>query len=116
MSSIDPSALEPYCEVMGLPAVVELLDVFLGTTQDLVDALYSTVSCGDAKIFTRSAHTLKSNSAIFGAQALSNMCLELEAAGKSANLPDLLPKIDRLKAEYEQVCRELTQLREQLAT
>lgn len=117
MNSIDPSALDPYMEVMGMPGVIDLLDVFLSSTPELVDALCTCVSSGDTKLFTRSAHTLKSNSAIFGAQTLSQICMELEAAGKSTvNLPDLRPRVDQLKTEYGQVCRELAELRERLAT
>jgi HPt (histidine-containing phosphotransfer) domain-containing protein len=116
MNSIDPSALNPYVEVMGMRGVIDLLDVFLSTTPELVDTLYISVSSGDAKLFSRSAHTLKSNSAIFGAQNLSQICLELETVGKSANLPDLLPRVDQLKTEYGQVCRELVELRERLTT
>lgn len=115
--SIDPSALAPYREAMGSAAdifVVELIDTFLGSTQELVDALYKSASTGDTTIFTRSAHTLKSNSAIFGAKFLSGLCLELETAGKSAELASLLPKIDQLKVEYDQVCRELADLRKSL--
>lgn len=116
MNSIDPSALNPYMEVMGMPGVVDLLDVFLSSTPELVDSLYTCVSSGDAKLFSRSAHTLKSNSAIFGAQTLSQICLELETAGKDVNLPELLPKVEQLKTEYVQVCRELAELRERLTT
>lgn len=115
--SIDPAALAPYREAMGAGAdsfVIELIDTFLNTTYTLVDALYTSTSSGDAKVFTRSAHTLKSNSAIFGAQFLSNLCHELEIAGKTAELATLLPKVDQLKLEYEQVCSELAALRQSL--
>lgn len=116
--SIDPSALDPYREAMGPQAdtfVIDLIDTFLGTSGQQVDALYTSLAKSDAKTFTRSAHTLKSNSAIFGAHELSNLCSELEAAGKSSNLATLLPLIEQLKVEYHQVCQELTQLRHTLA-
>ena len=115
--SIDPTALGPYRDAMGSAAdsfVIDLIDTFLSSTYELVDALYASVSNGDAKLFTRSAHTLKSNSAIFGAQFLSGLCHQLELDGKSADLVTLLPKIDQLKVEYQQVCRELTDLRQSL--
>jgi len=117
--SIDPSALDPYRDAMGADAdafVIDIIDTFLGTSGQLVDALYISMINSDAPTFTRSAHTLKSNSAIFGASYLSGLSKELEAAGKSGNLTtSLLPVMDQLKAEYKQVCRELAELRKSMA-
>lgn len=117
--SIDPAALSPYRDVMGPDAdsfIVDLIDTFLSTTQELVVALYTSISTGDSKLFTRSAHTLKSNSAVFGAQLLAGLCLELESAGKNADLVTLLTKVDQVKTEYEQVCHELVSLRQGLVS
>ena len=116
--SIDPAALEPYREAMGESAdsfVIDLIDTFLDSTPQLVTALYAAALSGDTKTFTRSAHTLKSNSAIFGASLLSGLSFELESIEKSTDLTTLQPQIDQLKAEYEQVCSELANLRQSLA-
>jgi HPt (histidine-containing phosphotransfer) domain-containing protein len=115
--SIDPYALTPYREAMGAEAdafVIDLIETFLATSQELVDALYTSLAAADSQTFTRCAHTLKSNSAIFGAYPLSDLCKELEIAGKSGSMAGLLPKINLLKAEYNQVCRELASLRQSL--
>ena len=112
--SIDPSALAPYRTVMGADAdafVADLIDSYLANSGDLVAALDAAFTSNNTESFIRSAHTLKSNSAIFGANALSAFCQELEAAGTSGNLASLLPKIDQMKAEYKQVCLELAELR-----
>ena len=117
--SIDPAALDPYRDAMGDEAdsfVIDLIDTFLAGTQEIVVALYTSISTDDAKLFVRSAHTLKSNSAIFGAQVLSSMAFELEKAGKTDLLATLLPKVDQLKVEYQQVCHELTDLRRGLSS
>jgi HPt (histidine-containing phosphotransfer) domain-containing protein len=111
--SIDPAALEPYHQ-LGSSFVVELIDTFLNSTQAIVDALYTSISTKDATLFTRSAHTLKSNGAVFGAKVFSSLALELETVGKTAELSTLLPKVDQLKAEHQQVCRELVDLRRSL--
>lgn len=117
--SIDPSALAPYRDAMGAGAdafVIDLIDTFLATSGQLVDGLYTSLAESDAKTFTRCAHTLKANGAIFGARHLLNLCKELESTGKSSNLTGaLFPLLDQLKAEYKQVCRELVVLRESLA-
>jgi len=114
--SINPADLAPYRDAMGDPAIIDLIDTFLNTSGDLVSALYTSLAENDAKTFTRSAHTLKSNSAIFGARLLADLCKELEAAGKSSQLnAGMYPLIDQLKAEHKQVCRELAELRTGIA-
>ena len=115
--SIDPTVLIPYRDVMGAEAdsfVAEMIDSFLVNSRVLVSSLDSSLAANDAVTFTRSAHTLKSNSAIFGAYALSNFCQELELAGKNGSLGGLQGKIEQLGLEYEQVCRELADLRASL--
>ncbi len=115
--SIDPSALIPYRNVMGAEAdsfVADLIDSYLANSGELVAGLDSALANSDVEKFVRSAHTLKSNSAVFGANALSAFCQELELAGKSSNLASLQPKIDQLKVEYKQVCQELAELRRTL--
>ena len=116
--SIDPSALVPYRDAMGAQAdafVIDLIDTFLSSSEQLVNGLYTSLAESDATTFTRCAHTLKSNSAIFGARLLLNLCKELEAIGKSNDLSGaLFPLLDQLKTEYKQVCKELAELRKSM--
>ena len=116
--SIDPSALAPYRDVMGAEAdsfVADMIDSYLANSIELVNALDSALAAADAPTFARSAHTLKSNSAIFGAHALVAMCQELELAGKNGELSGLQDKIGQLKSEYQVVRGELADLRSSLA-
>ena len=117
--SIDPSALVPYRDAMGAQAdafVIDLIDTFLSSSEQLVNGLYTSLAESDATTFTRCAHTLKSNSAIFGARLLLNLCKELEAIGKSNDLSGaLFPLLDQLKTEYKQVCKELAVFRQSMA-
>jgi HPt (histidine-containing phosphotransfer) domain-containing protein len=112
--SIDPSALVPYRTVMGDDAdafVADLIDSYLANSGDLLAGLESAMAGNDTEKFVRSAHTLKSNSAIFGATALSAFCQELETVGKDGNLAGLQAKVGEMKKEYKQVCQELGELR-----
>jgi len=115
--SIDPSALEPYRTVMGADAdafVVDLIESYLANSGDLVAAMDAGLSSNNIDSFVRAAHTLKSNSAIFGAQTLAGFCQGLETTGKEGNLAGLQGKVDELKAEYGQVCQDLAELRKTL--
>jgi HPt (histidine-containing phosphotransfer) domain-containing protein len=116
--SIDPSALNPYRNVMGAEAdsfVADLIDSYLANTGELVAGIDSSLVSNDTVIFSRSAHTLKSNSAVFGAHVLAGFCQELEMAGKEGDLTGLEAKIERMKVEYKQVCQELADLRRTLS-
>jgi HPt (histidine-containing phosphotransfer) domain-containing protein len=115
--SIDPSVLIPYRRIMGAEAdsfIAELIDNYLAHSDELVAGLDSSLASNDADLFTRSAHTLKSNSGIFGARKLSDFCQELEVAGKNGNLTGLEAQIDTMKVEYQQVRQELAELRSTL--
>ena len=115
--SIDPSVLTPYRDLMGAEAdsfVADLIDSYLANSIELVKALDSALASGDAPTFARSAHTLKSNSAIFGAYPLVALCQELELAGKDNELSGLQDKLGQLNGEYRIVCRELADLRHSL--
>jgi HPt (histidine-containing phosphotransfer) domain-containing protein len=115
--SIDPSVLIPYRNLMGDDAdsfVADLIDSYLANSGDLMAAIDASLASNDIDTFTRSAHTLKSNSAIFGANTLSAFCQDLELAGKSGKLNDLQTKINLMKIEYKQVRQELADLRRSL--
>jgi HPt (histidine-containing phosphotransfer) domain-containing protein len=56
---------------------------------------------------TRAAHTLKSNSAMPGANELAEICLRLEKAGKEGQLDGLQPDINGLQTAHALVCQEL---------
>jgi HPt (histidine-containing phosphotransfer) domain-containing protein len=53
--------------------------------------------------FRRAAHSLKSNSATFGATRLSGMFRELEEMGKSGDLEGAEERLARAEAEYGRV-------------
>jgi histidine phosphotransfer protein HptB len=69
----------------GADFVVTLVDAFAEVTPKLIADLRSTSDSGDAERFKTAAHTLKSNSAAFGATHLAEMARQLEWHGPSAD-------------------------------
>jgi CheY-like chemotaxis protein len=63
--------------------VAELIDTFLADVPQLLAQMRRAVEAGDAATLRRAAHSLKSNSAEFGAGALADLCRELEAMGRT---------------------------------
>jgi HPt (histidine-containing phosphotransfer) domain-containing protein len=85
----------------------ELVETYLADSPSLFAELRVALSSGDAASARRAAHTLKSTSASFGAQRLSGMCREIEAAAAAGNLVGLDGSVDLAAAEYARVEVEL---------
>jgi HPt (histidine-containing phosphotransfer) domain-containing protein len=101
---LDPAALENLREMMGGDAELsELIDTFLEDAPQLLADMHQAVEQGDAAGLRLAAHSLKSNSADFGAMALSNLCRELEGMGKAGKLDGAAGLVRQAAAEYEQV-------------
>jgi HPt (histidine-containing phosphotransfer) domain-containing protein len=103
--------------------LVEVVDRYLEETPMLLQALSKAVARGEAEVLQRTAHTLKSTSAMLGATSLSRLCQELETIGLtacSANAPagslaTAVAMVSQVKTEYEAVQTALRQKRPQLS-
>ena len=112
--TIDRSALDAYREMMGDEAdafIADVIDTYLDNAATLFSELEGSLASGDAEAFTRAAHTLKSTSATVGAQALSALAADLEAAGKRGEISPLAEKVAQAKEAFTSVEAELHQMR-----
>jgi signal transduction histidine kinase/CheY-like chemotaxis protein len=89
--------------------VSELIEGFAEDAPALVAAAREALVRGEAAEVRRAAHTLKSNAATFGAQALSDRSRELEEAAKAEDLSDGAAKLDAMARELEAVLVALPQ-------
>jgi len=82
---INPAALDDLLETTGGdPAfLAELIDTYFQDSGSLLPVMREAVVAGSAEQLRRAAHTLKSNSASFGAQDLTVLCRELEEQGRT---------------------------------
>jgi HPt (histidine-containing phosphotransfer) domain-containing protein len=106
---IDEGTLKALLEAVGgdLAFLSELIDTYLSDSPAQLAAMQSALSAGDPQELRRAAHSLKSNSASFGAQALAQVCKELEEMGKSGALERAGAHVARAKVEFEKVSRAL---------
>jgi PAS domain S-box-containing protein len=116
--TLDHAALETLVSSLGggdegRTAVAELAGTFLDDGVALMAALRDAVERGDAEEALRTAHTLKSNAATFGAAPLAELCRELEALGRQAELDPAPELVTQAAEEWERVrealaaaCRE----------
>jgi CheY-like chemotaxis protein/HPt (histidine-containing phosphotransfer) domain-containing protein len=94
--------------------LLEILDTFLEDAPGLLLKMRGALQAGDAAALRIAAHSLKSNSAEFGAMDLSTVCRELEGMGKEGDLGQAAGKLEAASAEYDRVEQALKQARAQI--
>ena len=108
--AIDPDALAGLRVLQddGEPDVLrELIEMFLADAEPRLASLREAVHQGNAAVVEREAHALKGSCANFGAEPMSRICERLQAAGRSADLTNVLALLGKLEGEYERVCDAL---------
>ncbi len=102
---IDRAAIDDLLESVGgdLDFLEELLEDYFDDSPHQLSEMQQALEDGDAGRFRRAAHSLKSNSANFGALKLADSCKELEEMGKSATLGGAGDRLPRIIMEYEEV-------------
>ena len=107
--SLDLAVLETFRKTMGGgdAFLAELLDVFQADAPELLTDMTHAVAWGDPAGLRQAAHSLKSNSASFGATRLAALCQEAERLGKAETLEGAAAKVAQIGAEYEKVLAAL---------
>ena len=107
--TIDRATFAELQATAGTDFVRELVDTFLEEAPPMLERLRAARAAGDAEAFRRTAHSLKSNSLTFGAQALAAQARDLELQGVAAARPEAL---DALAAAYAHAAADLRALRD----
>ena len=111
---VDRAALNTLLAAMGGDEsfLSELIDTYFADTPQLLTAMRQAIETGKAEELRRAAHSLKSNSANFGAMAMATMCKELEEMGKNGTMAGVPERLTNLEAEYEKVRTVLQTVRD----
>ncbi|GIV60908.1 MAG: hypothetical protein KatS3mg043_1997 [Rhodothermaceae bacterium] len=80
-----------------------LIRDFLQDTRRLLDELRRAYLEKDLPTLHRTAHTMKSSSALFGAVTFSTLCNELEQLAEAGSLEGADARIARLERQYEHI-------------
>ncbi|HNT25690.1 MAG TPA: histidine kinase N-terminal 7TM domain-containing protein [Anaerolineales bacterium] len=103
-AELNPAALNELKHAFGdLDALASIVEVFLEDGPRLLQEMRGAVQDGDAAALRLNAHSLKSNSATFGAQVLRDLCAEMEVMGKSGQMAGAPEKLALVEAEYQRV-------------
>jgi HPt (histidine-containing phosphotransfer) domain-containing protein len=110
---LDHAALNTLLENVGGDRVflAELIDTYFADAPNLFDQINGALASGAAEDFRRAAHSLKSNSANFGATRLAEMAKALEELGKAGQIAGTEGQIAQLAQEYERVRAALEAVR-----
>jgi len=102
---IDGEVLNTLLESVGGDGefLAELLDTYFADTPQQFTTMHNAISQNNAEEFRRAAHSLKSNSANFGAIRLSEQAKILEDFGKSGSLDQAGTLLADAEAEYSKV-------------
>jgi HPt (histidine-containing phosphotransfer) domain-containing protein len=100
----DPVIFQQLREMLNQEEVLaEVITRYLEDAPKLLQDLSDGINQGETELVTRTAHTLKSSSAMLGATRLAHLCQELEAQAKSENLEVTAALLSQIKVEYESV-------------
>jgi len=108
---IDKEAWERMKSMTGPAFLAELIDVFLKDSPGLINEMRSGLAAGDVESVRRAAHSLKSNSASFGANRLAGVSRELEMIVKSGSMEGAESKLSEVEAEYVKLLPLLEELK-----
>lgn len=107
LNEIDMTTFEELKEMSGADFINELIGTYLDDAPNLINEMKSAMKSQDAEVFRRAAHSLKSNSATFGANRLSLLAKELEMIGRENKLKEIGGRLDALEDAYSLVAKEL---------
>ena len=101
---IDNGALEKLREMLGGDGYLEdFINTFLQEAPRMLGDMRAAGKTGDAQGLRLAAHSMKSNSAEFGAKTLSDLCQDIEAQAKEGRLDGVNEKVEQARVEYERV-------------
>lgn len=111
-AKLDPLALKRLKATLGKRSsemLPKLIEDFLKTGCELQEEARRFLEAGLVDELRRAAHTLKSNSATFGAAFMAELCRNLEKEAKDRNLLNVSGSLEKINAEWGKVRLALEQ-------
>jgi HPt (histidine-containing phosphotransfer) domain-containing protein len=109
--AIDLTVFDELRETLGAEFANDLADTFLAEAPAMLAELKRAYEAHDAQTFRRTAHSLKSNGATFGASSFAAKAKELEQGGMTPVDGAAGAPLAELDSEYERVAAALGALK-----
>ncbi len=114
-SQLDREAFETLKSMTDPAFIIELIDVFLSDSPEQIELIRAGIAAGNVEQVRRAAHSLKSNSASFGAARVAGLSREIEMVAKRGEaLEGAGPLLAELAAEYQKLVPLLQELKNEL--
>ena len=110
-AEIDMTTFNELKQLSGADFISELIDTFLEDGPKLISQMKAALQARDTESFRRAAHSLKSNSATFGANHLAALAKELEMIGRENKLSEAGNRLTVLEETYQSIAKELQSLK-----
>jgi histidine phosphotransfer protein HptB len=110
LQTIDKNAFNDLRAHTSEAFVAELVAAFMQEAPKMLADLRRGRDAADAELFRRAAHTLKSNSATFGAMELVGMARAMELGGLVADAASDHAAIAELEAAWRRAAVELQEM------
>lgn len=110
MDLIDKAVFEELRDNAGADFVAELIDTFAEEAPQMLADLRSARAAADANLFRRAAHSLKSNSATFGAVQVAALARTLELEGLAADAAQDVAAIGAVEAALDKALAALREM------
>jgi len=94
--------------------MASLLDIFFTETGPMMEAIRTSVKCGDPGKIEKAAHRLKGSVSIFCADTVAQTALELERIGRGGDLTKANETLAHLEQQMADLQPALKQFRNEL--
>ncbi len=109
LEQVDDAVLDKLRASLSGDGAQSLVKTFSADAPKLCARLEAALAQNDARQFERAAHSIKSGCALMGARALTELCQQLELAGKAGTLDGAGRHVAELAAAMPKVVRHLQQ-------
>ncbi len=106
--TLDPEIFQQFREAMG-EMTADILGDFFSEAPKQLDTLRLSLGKKDLAVMERTAHSLKSGSALLGAMRLSGLCKALELSAREDSIADVAELLMQIETEYPVVQNALKQ-------
>jgi HPt (histidine-containing phosphotransfer) domain-containing protein len=108
---IDPEAWEVMKSMTDSAFLIDLIDVYLNDSPELLQQMRAGLAAKDVELVRKAAHSLKSNSASFGANQLAGAARDLEMAAKGGSLDGAGLMLEAVEVAYARLLPRLMELK-----
>lgn len=112
--TLKQESIDQILNLGGTSLLGKMIDAFIRSSPERVESAVESIQQGDLETIHRSAHSLKSSAANFGAVQLVELVSELEQVAREGDGERSAELVRDLPATYESAVRQLEDLRRRL--